>query len=170
MKSSAACWGFYTSTVKLQTPQFSRCWPVTAVSGFDLWPVSVHWLQWAISLGLIKRSVPTTVIRGVKPNLPTCSRLEGKKKRIPQPQTARVLPAIRSPLCSCVSRSHLCAGSVPRCGVCKGPARQSAGTRWSGHAAKSHLGLSRGYQAASYCQSSSGSSFREPQRFLKNQP
>lgn len=111
--------------------------------------------------------MPTTVIRGVKPNLPTCSRLERKKKRIPQPLTARVLPAIRSPLCSCVSRNHLCAGSVPRCGVCKGPARQSAGTRWSGHAAKSHLGLSRGYQAASYCQSSSGSSLREPQRFKK---
>ncbi len=28
--------------------------------GFDLWPVSVHWQQRAISLGLIKRSVLTT--------------------------------------------------------------------------------------------------------------
>ncbi|CAJ1081370.1 unnamed protein product [Xyrichtys novacula] len=42
------------------------------------------------------------------------------KETSPPPQTARVLLAIRSPLCSGVSRSHLCADPPPCCGVGKG--------------------------------------------------
>ncbi|KAK2820142.1 hypothetical protein Q5P01_023101 [Channa striata] len=47
----------------------------------------------------------------------------------PQAETARVLLAIRSLLCSGVFGSHLCGGSVPRRGFCKGPAWRSAGTQ-----------------------------------------
>lgn len=69
---------------------------------FDLWPVSARWLQWAVSLALIRRSVPTTVTRGGEPNLPTFSRLKA-----PPPHTARVPPpSRRSPLCLRPARCH----------------------------------------------------------------
>lgn len=100
---------------------------------FDLWPVSARWLQWAVSLALIRRSVPTTVTRGGEPNLPTFCRLKA-----PPPHTARAPPLQKKPIMSLAS-------PLPRWGFCKGPAQRSAG-RHTGPGAML-LNLTRGAKA-----------------------
>lgn len=82
---------------------------------FDLWPVSARWLQWAVSLALIRRSVPTTVTRGGEPNLPTFFQTEG-----PTPSHGEGPPLQKEPIMSPAS-------PLPRWGFCKGPAQRSAG-------------------------------------------